>query len=106
MKQKFEKSISFEIVAMSEDVMTYDEAVEFAKGKGGRLPEPAEMMVIWDNLTYEDNLPILVKGAFVNVPNNYFRGKEVGYSYPNTLGLIMPYQNHTCGVIVVKDVEE
>lgn len=105
MKKRFERKMSFEIVAISDEVMSYEAALKFAEDNGGRLPDPAEMMLIWNSVGYKE-CPQLAKGVWVAMGNLYFGGNDIGYSYPNTMGVLFPMQVYTCGVVVVKDVED
>lgn len=101
MKKRFERQMSFEIVAVSDDVMSYEAALKFAEDNGGRLPDPSEMMLIWDSVDYRE-CPQLAKGVWIAMGHLYFGGNDIGYSYPNMMGRLYPEQFHTCGVIVVK----
>ena len=54
MKKNFSKALAIEVVAVSEDVMSFEEAQKFAAEKGGRLPDQVEAMLIASESTSPD----------------------------------------------------
>lgn len=46
MKKSFSRDLAIEVIAVSEDVMSFEEAQKFAAEKGGRLPDQVEAMLI------------------------------------------------------------
>lgn len=46
MKKNFSRDLAIEVIAVSEDVMSFADAQKFAAKKGGRLPDQVEAMLI------------------------------------------------------------
>ena len=56
MKKKFSRDLAIEVIAKSEDVMSFADAQKFAAEKGGRLPDQVEAMLIVSESTTPDLL--------------------------------------------------
>ena len=56
MKKSFSRDLAIEVIAVSEDVMSFADAQKFAAEKGGRLPDQVEAMLIVSESTSPDLL--------------------------------------------------
>ena len=56
MKKSFSRDLAIEVIAKSEDVMSFADAQKFAAEKGGRLPDQVEAMLIASESTSPDLL--------------------------------------------------
>lgn len=106
MKKKFSRDLTIEVIAVSEDVMSFADAQKFAAEKGGRLPDQVEAMLIVSESTSPD---LLSSGlGFWCTFKPYYRVKSNGAGYFNGGSIcaftynIEEQERFWCNVIVVK----
>lgn len=112
MKKKYERKLSFRIVAVSENAMSFPAAKWFAKAKGGRLPDQVEAAEILFNGVYPELSPKDSYGYWCMFRPYYKTGTESGIGAFHG-GYICSFSFDTwkskkfwCNAIVIKDVEE
>ena len=112
MKQKFERRMSFDIVAVSDEAMSFAKAKKFAKEHGGRLPDQTEAAEILKNAEWPELSPEKSYGYWCEFRPYYKMGSESGIGAFHG-GYLAAFSYDTwkdrrwwCNAIVVKDVEE
>lgn len=81
MKKNFSRGLAIEVIAVSEDVMSFADAQKFAAEKGGRLPDQVEAMLIVSESTSPDLLTNSIGYWCTFKP--YYRVKSKGAGYFN-----------------------
>lgn len=106
MKKNFSRDLVIEVIAVSEDVMSFADAQKFAAEKGGRLPDQVEAMLIVSESTSPDLLSSSLGfwctfKPYYGVESNgagYFNGSSVcAFTYN-----IEDQERFWCHVMVVK----
>lgn len=106
MKKNFSRDLVIEVIAVSEDVMSFADAQKFAAEKGGRLPDQVEAMLIISESTSPDLLSSSLGfwctfKPYYGVESNgagYFHGGSVcAFTYN-----IEDQERFWCHVMVVK----
>lgn len=106
MKKNFSRDLAIEVIAVSEDVMSFEEAQKFAAEKGGRLPDQLEAMLIVSESTSPDLLSSGLGFWCTFKPYYGFEYNEAGYFNGGTVRSFLynveDQERFWCHVIVVK----
>lgn len=105
MKKNFSRDLAIEVIAVSEDVMSFEEAQKFAAEKGGRLPDQLEAMLIVSESTSPDLLSSGL-GYWCTFKPYYVESDGAGYFNGGTVSSFLykvaDQERFWCHVIVVK----
>ena len=106
MKKKFSRDLAIEVIAVSENVMSYADAQKFAAEKGGRLPDQVEAMLIASESTSPDLLTNSI-GYWCTFRRYYVcESKGAGYLNGGTVSeclyAVADQERFWCDVMVVK----
>lgn len=105
MKKNFSRDLAIEVIAVSEDVMSFEEAQKFAAEKGGRLPDQVEAMLIVSESTSPDLLTNSL-GYWCTFKPYGFESNGAGYFHGSSVCAfiynIEEQERFWCHVIVVK----
>ena len=106
MKKSFSRDLAIEVIAVSEDVMSFEEAQKFAAEKGGRLPDQVEAMLIVSESTSPDLLSSGLGFWCTFKPYYGFESKGAGYFHGGSVCAftynIEDQERFWCHVMVVK----
>ena len=107
MKKNFSRDyLAIEVVAVSEDVMSFADAQKFAAEKGGRLPDQVEAMLIASESTSPDLLTNSIGYWCKFKPYYGFESSGAGYFSGSTVSAfiynIEEQERFWCHVMVVK----
>lgn len=106
MKKSFSRDLAIEVIAVSEDVMSFEEAQKFAAEKGGRLPDQVEAMLIVSESTTPDLLSSGLGFWCTFKPYYGFESNNAGYFNGGTVCAfiykIEDQERFWCHVMVVK----
>lgn len=107
MKKNFSRDLVIEVIAVSEDVMSFADAQKFAAEKGGRLPDQVEAMLIISESTSPDLLSGCL-GFWCTFKPYYYGVESSGAGYFNGgtvssfLYKVADQERFWCHVMVVK----
>lgn len=106
MKKSFSRDLAIEVIAVSEDVMSFADAQKFAAEKGGRLPDQLEAMLIVSESTSPDLLSSGLGFWCKFKPYYGFESNGAGYFNGGTvrsfLSKVADQERSWCHVMVVK----
>lgn len=106
MKKSFSRDLAIEVIAVSEKVMSFEEAQKFAAEKGGRLPDQVEAMLIVSESTSPDLLSSGLGYWCTFKPYYGFESNGAGYFNGGTVSSFLykvaDQERFWCHVIVVK----
>lgn len=106
MKKNFSRDLVIEVIAVSEDVMSFADAQKFAAEKGGRLPDQVEAMLIVSESTSPDLLTNSIGYWCRFKPYYGLESNGAGYFNGGTvrsfLYKVADQERFWCHVIVVK----
>lgn len=104
MKKSFSRDLGIEVIAVSENVMSFADAQKFAAEKGGRLPDRVEAMLIASESTSPDLLTNSIGYWCTFKPYYGFEG--AGYFNGGTVSsffyAVAEQKRFWCHVMVVK----
>lgn len=107
MKKKFSRDLAIEVIAVSEDVMSFADAQKFAEEKGGRLPDQVEAMLIVSESTSPDLLTNSIGYWCTFKPYYGVESNGAGYYHGGTVSSFLyssvaDQERFWCHVMVVK----
>ena len=106
MKKNFSRDLAIEVIAVSEDVMSFADAQKFAAEKGGRLPDQVEAMLIVSESTTPDLLSSGLGFWCTFKPYYGFESNGAGYFHGSSVTAfiynIEEQERFWCHVMVVK----
>lgn len=107
MKKSFSRDLAIEVIAVSEDVMSFADAQKFAAEKGGRLPDQVEAMLIASESTSPDLLTNSIGYWCTFKPYYRFGSNGAGYFHEGTVSSFLykevaDQERFWCHVMVVK----
>lgn len=111
MKKNFSRDLAIEVIAVSDKVMSIEDAERFAKENGGRLPDQVEAMLILSESHYPDisndncNSYWCTFTKYYDTSLESCYGSFSGCGVNNMLISCVKEERFWCGVIVVKDAE-
>ena len=106
MKKNFSRDLAIEVIAKSEDVMSFADAQKFAAEKGGRLPDQVEAMLIVSESTTPDLLSSGLGFWCTFKPYYGFESNGAGYFNGGTVSSffysVADQERFWCHAMVVK----
>ena len=106
MKKNFSRDLAIEVIAVSEDVMSFADAQKFAAEKGGRLPDQVEAMLIASESTSPDLLTNSIGYWCTFKPYYGFESNGAGYFHGGSVCAftynVEEEERFWCHVMVVK----
>ncbi len=106
MKKNFSRDLAIEVIAVSEDVMSFADAQKFAAEKGGRLPDQVEAMLIASESTSPDLLTNSIGYWCTFKPYYKIESNGAGYFNGGTVSSFLysvaDQKRFWCHVMVVK----